>query len=349
MTTSYAPATHHPVCPLTGAPMRFWLRVPCDWRRPGFGAGYDLYWSAPGRFGQLHPRPTADEVAASYEVDYYTHGGAPVAPHRKRVLERVREHLAWRADFGTDLTAGRLGDLVAGRGSPTAVEIGCGDGKLLADLRAAGWSVVGVEPDPAARRAAAARGLEVYDGTAEAPPDAVRDRTFDAVVMQHVLEHCLDPLAALRSAAALLKPGGVLVVETPNNEAAGCRAAGAAWPWLDVPRHLNFFTAHSLRLACAAAGLTVTATEYTGYTRQYQPPWVEMERRIRASFREAGAAVTTPDLDRSAWGLLFRTALAAPRYKYDSVRVEVRRDPAASGRAEGRPAERTGRSADVGR
>jgi SAM-dependent methyltransferase len=314
--------------------MRFWLRVPCDWRRPELGTGYDLYWSAAGRFGQLHPRPTADEIAAFYEVDYYTHGEAPVPPRRKRFLERAREHLAWRVDFGTDLTAARLGTLVPGHGSPTAVEIGCGDGKLLADLRAAGWAVVGVEPDPAARSVARARGLEVYDGTAETPPAAIRDRTFDAVVMQHVLEHCLDPLAALRSAASLLRPGGAFVVETPNNEAAGCRTAGPAWPWLDAPRHLNFFTAHSLRGACAAAGLTATATAYTGYTRQYQPAWLEMEEQIRASFRVAGA---TPDLGRIAWGQLLRTAFAAPRYKYDSVRVEARRPSASVGLLEAAP------------
>jgi 2-polyprenyl-3-methyl-5-hydroxy-6-metoxy-1,4-benzoquinol methylase len=325
MFTSSHPTTTSPVCPLTGARMKRWLHVPCDWRRPELETGYDLYWSAPGRFGQLHPRPTADEVADSYEVDYYTHGGPPAPSRAKRFLERAREHLAWRADYGTELTASRFRGLATGRSSPSALEIGCGDGTLLADLRADGWTVAGIEPDPMARRAAEARGLEVHDGTAEDPPGAMLGRTFDAVVMHHVLEHCLDPLAALRSAAALMKPDWLLIVETPNNKAAGCRSAGASWPWLDVPRHLNFFTAHSLHLACAAAGLTISSTTYTGFTRQYQTPWIEMERRIRAAFN--GKAVI-PNLGRIAWSQLFRTAFADPRYKYDSVRVEARRSPA---------------------
>src|SRR6266850_3384010 len=115
---------------------------------------------------------------------------------------------------------------------------------------------VGVEPDPTARRVAAERGLEVYAGTAEELPPEIRHRAFDIVVFSHVLEHCLEPIRALQIAASRLKPNGVTVVETPNNEAAGCREAGSAWPWLDVPRHLNFFTAQSLRLACQAVGLT---------------------------------------------------------------------------------------------
>jgi SAM-dependent methyltransferase len=303
--------------------MELWLHVPCDWRRPGAGAAYDLFWSSQARFGQLHPRPSRAEVASFYEVDYYTHGdqSSDAARSAKTFFERLREHLAWRLDYGTDITAARRAPRAASR-SPAVLDVGCGDGQLLAELRACGWVGVGVDPDPAARAVAAGRGLEVYDGTAEDLPPEIRDRLFDLVLFQHVLEHCLEPIEALRVAAAQLKPNGTVIVETPNHEASGFRDAGCAWPWLDVPRHLNFFTAHSLRRACLVAGLTPTATEYTGYTRQFQRPWLEMEQRIRASFSRGDSA--RPRSRALGWGRLLRTAFSRSRYKYDSVRIIAR-------------------------
>jgi SAM-dependent methyltransferase len=319
--------TQVPVCPLTGAEMAPWMRVPCDWRRPDASGGYELYWSAAGQFGQLHPRPAKYEIPAFYDVEYYTHHADVAGGGRGRgFLERLRVHLAWRADHGWDVTPESL-RATTGLATGSALELGCGDGKLLAGLQESGWAVVGVDPDPAARKVAGERGLQVHDGTAEEPPAAIDGRTFDLVLMQHVLEHCLDPVQALRVAAAYLKPNGVLVVETPNNEAVGLRAAGAAWPWLDVPRHLNFFTPHSLRAACSLAGLAPVATEYTGYVRQFQRPWIENERHIRLVFDRREAPTPPASNTLAAWALLARTALARSRYKYDSVRVVARNVP----------------------
>jgi 2-polyprenyl-3-methyl-5-hydroxy-6-metoxy-1,4-benzoquinol methylase len=303
--------------------MTFWLRVPGDWRRPEVPASYDLFWSPRARFGQLHPRPSRWEVADFYDVDYYTHedDSAPREP-AKTFFERVREHLAWRADYGSDITAGRLKSLAASD-SPALLDVGCGDGQLLAEMRQAGWDGVGVEPDPAARRVARDRGLEVFDGVAEELPPQLRHRHFDVIVFNHVLEHCLDPFEALRAGAARLKPNGVVVAETPNSEAAGGRDAGVAWPWLDVPRHLNFFTARSLALACEGAGLVPGDAEYTGYTRQFQRHWLELEQRIRRALAR-GESAPRRGSDFHGWGLLLRTALSPSRYKYDSVRVFAR-------------------------
>ena len=72
---------------------------------------------------------------------------------------------------------------------------------MLADLKAMGYRVVGIEVDEAARRMTAAKGIEVFRGYAEAVPDEVKSRSMDVVLMKHVLEHCLNPLQAVRNAA----------------------------------------------------------------------------------------------------------------------------------------------------
>jgi hypothetical protein len=81
-----------------------------------------------------------------------------------------------------------------------------------------------------------------------------------ACVMWHSLEHLADPLAALKEIAAMLSPGGTLLVAVPNAEGAQARLFGERWFHLDVPRHLYHFGERSLREVVSAAGLTLART-----------------------------------------------------------------------------------------
>jgi SAM-dependent methyltransferase len=310
-------------CPLCAGPTRPWLTVPGDWRRPGHLAAYSLVWCDRCRFGRIDPLPAPDDLAAAYAVEeYYTHrpDDTPAAP--ATFLERLRVHLAWRLDRGGDLDATWFARRFGSK-PRRVLDLGCGSGGVLADLQTAGHDVAGVEPDGRARAVAVGRGLKVYPGTAEGLPPEMRGRRFDVVILSHVLEHCADPLAVVRSAAGLLEPGGSLAVETPNNAALGLARAGVAWYFLDAPRHLHFFTPQSLRTVCARGGLTVRATEYRGYTRQFTRDWIDAERHIAGVF--APRLPVHQRLQRNsagqAWWLLSRTVLAPAERKYDSVRV----------------------------
>ena len=225
----------------------------------------------------------------------------------------MRVRLAWWADHGVTMTADRLLSLVPAR--PTVCELGCGNGSLLAQLAARGAKVIGVEPDEQACQTAL-RHVPVLRGSAEELPSLLPLGCHDLVIMSHVLEHCTDPVAAMHNVHALLKPGGFGVLAVPNNEAMGLKLSGAAWRWLDVPRHLNFFTAASLRNLCERLGLPVVSAHYDGYCRQFGDEWIAEERRIS---REFGVRCGAP------WWLLARTAFAAPQHKYDSVCVIAKR------------------------
>jgi SAM-dependent methyltransferase len=264
--------------------------------------------------GRIHPVPTPDELLIHYQGDdYYTHGGTRQIP-ANRGSSRARFHMAWRADRSQSLTA----DFLTSRFPPSAevCEIGCGDGSLLAGLAARGASVVGIEPDPAARKIAQGR-VSVLDGTAEALPSSLSHCRFDAVILSHVLEHCTDPMLAMRNVSKLLRPGGIAIVAVPNNECRGARISGPAWRWLDVPRHLNFFTTRSLCRLARMAHLDVTQTGYEGYCRQFGNEWIGEEIRIRNEF--------AMDPAPSAWLLLLRTMFAKPQMKYDTVWIVARK------------------------
>jgi SAM-dependent methyltransferase len=96
------------------------------------------------------------------------------------------------------------------------LELGCGPGHLLGllqdDFEAWGLDVMPFAVEESRRNAPRAR---VEAGDAQ---DLGRfaDDSFSAVVSLHVLEHLAEPAAALREAARVLEPGGVLLFATPH-------------------------------------------------------------------------------------------------------------------------------------
>ncbi len=318
-----ADATTPPPCPVTGRPMRPWLSVSRDWRRPGHPGGWQLWWSEAGHYGQVYPRPDAAAIGGFYDLPaYYTHENMGSAA-RQGMLGRLMVALAWRLDRGCPPDAAYWRDVLP-RGP--ALELGCGNGDRLTDIAPFVTECVGVEPDVKARKKAQEKGLTVLEGTAEILPEAVSARRFDAILFMHVLEHCADPALALAQAAGLLSDDGVMVIEVPNNAALGLRQAGAYWRWLDVPRHLNFFTGESLRAFVTQAGLRVLRVDHDGYTRQFLPDWIADEAVIEAVL--AGRRAEEARNQRHVWRalrLLLRTALAPASQKYDSVRLVCRK------------------------
>ena len=77
----------------------------------------------------------------------------------------------------------------------------------------------------------------------------------DVIAMWHVLEHLPDPWAALASAAARLRPGGILVLATPNSAALQFRLFGKYWAHLDAPRHLHLLSSTAVERHGRALGL----------------------------------------------------------------------------------------------
>lgn len=320
-----------PRCPLTGLPMHPLMDVDHDWRRPSDTRPWHIWWSDAAGFGQIHPRPEPSEVASYYDIDhYYTHAerGAPdLRAEARQVgwLGRLLTRIAWRFEFGAEPTQAWWKSVIP-QGARRALEIGCGDGDRMRTFGPFVGHATGVEPDARAVRVASERGLDVHEGVAEALPDAVQADRYDLIVFSHVLEHTLDPVAALANAAQLLAPGGLLSCEVPNNECLGAQRMGTAWRWLDAPRHLNFFTESSLRAAAEAAGLRVEAVLFRGYVRQFNPDWMIDEATIQAELE--GRRVTPADIARQvrhSARLLLRTALAHPSRKYDSVRILCRK------------------------
>jgi 2-polyprenyl-3-methyl-5-hydroxy-6-metoxy-1,4-benzoquinol methylase len=125
------------------------------------------------------------------------------------------------------------------------LELGCACGFLLAAARERGFSVQGIEMSVwASDYARRELGLDVATGrleTLELPA-----ASYDVVVLADVIEHLSDPRDTVRRLHALLKPGGRLVVLTPDIGSWMARLAGTRW-WGLLDDHYFYFSRSTLR------------------------------------------------------------------------------------------------------
>lgn len=96
------------------------------------------------------------------------------------------------------------------------LEVGAGDGALVEWLLAHGHNPVALDPDAESCAYIHERfGVPVLASRVE-EADLAAPGPFDAVFMLNLIEHLEDPAAVLRQLRAVLRPGGILAVETPN-------------------------------------------------------------------------------------------------------------------------------------
>jgi len=186
---------------------------------------------------------------------------------------------------------GRRLDLIGPPPEPGAllVDVGCGTGEFLAQAAGRGWRCLGVEPSEKAAAVARKR-PPAGVGAGYASPARMSRRSFghhprvavgDAraipfeagraacVTFWDVLEHLTQPVAALKEAARVLRPGGIVCVATPNEDGLLKRLALLGWKALGrrgafllsyvyyVPHYVSF-TCRGLRRALQRAGFELT-------------------------------------------------------------------------------------------
>ena len=123
------------------------------------------------------------------------------------------------------------------------LEIGPGSGQFAELAKTSGYDVFAIEDSEVLVNAVRSRGIEVQQGTFESlnlEPDF-----FDIVVNWHVIEHVLDPVSFLEQAARVTKPGGIMILGTPNAASLEHKIAGRHSPNYSKA-HLRLFTPASL-------------------------------------------------------------------------------------------------------
>ncbi len=244
----------------------------------------------------VDPLPSREAALAQYDAAYFAGDVG------------YRDYAAEEAHFRREFRR-RLARIRAAGGAGRLYDVGAATGAFLLEAREAGFTVAGVEPADAVASRARARGLEVATGTAET---FVRpDGSVDVLTCCDVLEHLLDPVAALRRFRAALAPDGLLVLCVPDFGGAWARLSGARWPFVTPKEHLHYFTRRTLRRALEAAGfaprsvgLAGTPVSLGSLARRLLGP---AGRSVERAFgRRADAGLALP------FGTLLATARVAP-------------------------------------
>jgi 2-polyprenyl-3-methyl-5-hydroxy-6-metoxy-1,4-benzoquinol methylase len=215
----------------------------------------------------LSPRLTSGEAALLYDEDYHDMHHEELRGwefHKKKtLLEKYAR-------------GGRL------------LDVGCGYGYFQNSL-GKNWTPVGVEPSEAACRGGRERlGADISCGTISLPD--FMPESFDAVTLWDVLEHLPDPVAELKLARALLRPGGALGISTCDASALVPRAAGKFWYCINTPDHQFGFTLPWLRLALDRAGFEFKEVIYHNSGLGFFLPFIK-RLAVEAAKSALGAAV----------------------------------------------------------
>jgi SAM-dependent methyltransferase len=223
-------------CPLCGCGGRFRIAQPDKYLglRPDISHPYYCCDACQHLF---QPIIDTNLLLSFYPASYYQESGSSGLRSvygRLRQANRARA-VEWRARKGR------------------ALDVGCGRGLVLEELRRRGWQVCGMDWNPDNARAVSAR-LNIDVAAGPAGLALLDAESFDAISMFHVLEHEQQPLDLLRQVHRLLKPGGRLLIGVPRADSAARRLFGRHWSGYDFARHRQVFSARSLEAALRTTG-----------------------------------------------------------------------------------------------
>jgi SAM-dependent methyltransferase len=173
----------------------------------------------------------------------------------------------------------------------TLLDVGAGNGYFVALAgREFGLDAHGIEISAEEIRfASEVVGVDLIGGDV-----AQHTAQYDAVTCFNVLEHVADPQGFLAAAIARVRPGGVLVLTTPNPGCIHARVKGIEhWNMIDPPHHINLFSRRSLEQILGANGMRTiryeTLSTYINFVRRFDTGNLLLRRLFFNALRLAHA------------------------------------------------------------
>lgn len=122
--------------------------------------------------------------------------------------------------------------------------------------------IIGIEPIAHAAEIVRSKGLVVYSD--DLPNIHFSNETFDVITYWDVLEHLENPLEHLHECYKLLKPGGLLLIKTPDPTSAEAKMFKDSWIGFEAPQHIHLFSKELLINKLNTLGFTHVGSEQTG-------------------------------------------------------------------------------------
>lgn len=215
-----------------------------------FGTGGDFNVAECGNCGSIQLLDVPQDLSIFYPNDYYAHQSLVISSNVKNVLKKLRYRLyrlssmrLFRPFFGEWL------DIIQPNYDSKIADIGCGNGQLLHEMYAAGFTNLhGFDPfivgDKTINGSLRLYKKEIFQ---------IEDQ-FDLIMMHHAFEHMDRPGEVLAKAYQLMKKGGCLLIRIPVADAEVWKKERANWVQLDAPRHLFVPTVEGLTTLAKKVG-----------------------------------------------------------------------------------------------
>ncbi|MEJ2079995.1 MAG: class I SAM-dependent methyltransferase [Acidobacteriota bacterium] len=224
-------------CPLCGSPQRQLEFLKQGWQ----------YWRCSCGHVFVDPLPSYEQT-----LEHYQQGYSDEQLNRSRAWFKVlaRDRLKLVQKWWGNRPTGHL------------VDAGCGYGFFLNEARNRGWSVTGIDYSGHPLQFAGREfDLDIIAEDIGIAIEMLPKESVDVLTFWHVLEHLNRPGRILDHAVEAMKPGGILILNSPNLDAAIYRLAGRYWSWIYTPGHVQYFSLGSLADAVEGRGLSVQAKE----------------------------------------------------------------------------------------
>jgi len=219
---------------------------------PGFQYGFDFEYKY-SKCSQCNtyyqnPRVNPKHISSFYTKIYYTNPN--LRGHLERKLRNIKWALEMRWGYRVPKIKGRL------------LDYGAGSGEYLSKLYQYGWDDLwGYDPSPESFITKEETVSRIYENDLFPVSDQLKG-SFDYIHSFHSLEHVPNPTKVLDAWYQLLKPGGKIIIATPNIASFFSRLFNRYWYYLTAPLHYVLFTSKSLEKVLQNVGFEIDHVKY---------------------------------------------------------------------------------------
>jgi len=191
----------------------------------------------------LNPRPTKKEIEKYYPKEYKPYQSKDEKSEKSRktsnIFYKVMRFLAGKKSI-TGINE-IFDKILEGK----VLDLGCGSGELLKELKEKGFECYGVEMDKNAVEICRKNNLKVIQGDIQEYIKKINAK-FDVIILSHGLEHLYNPSFVIREISRILADDGVFIIAIPSADSLMFNLFKSKWHSIDSPRHLYLFSTKTL-------------------------------------------------------------------------------------------------------
>ena len=202
----------------------------------------------------LNPMISNDELIDMYDDEYYAYN--KVIKHENNLYRKIKVNIR-------NILLGKTGTMdpvFNNQNELKVLDLGCGSGQILLNMKSRGWQVKGVEVSKKATEVGNEHGLNIFCGTLiEAN---FSDNEFDYIRSNHSFEHLINPVETIKELYRICKHSGKILIGVPNTNSFAFRLFNKFWYYFGVPFHPFNYNAQNLSLLLERNGFEVLKVSY---------------------------------------------------------------------------------------